>query len=145
MEKPNRFVDRVFIHCSASDAPRLVSTELRDAVYRWHVTERGWDDIGYHFLIDKEGNRMRGRSLELKPAAQAGHNKGSIAIMVHGDKSFEDVQFGALTALCNRINREFGGRITFHGHCEVSPKTCPNFDYTEILGLDGFGRIPFIA
>ena len=30
--------------------------------------------------------------------------------------------------------------MTFHGHCEVSDKDCPVFNYREILGLNDFGQ-----
>jgi len=142
-EKPNRFVDRVFLHCSDSPNAQLEGRELHDAVFRWHVTERGWDDIGYHFLIDMQGLVMKARKKEDKPAAQRGHNRGTIAIMLHGRDAFTEEQFNSLANLCQSMNVAYEGRLTFHGHCEVSSKLCPNFDYKDVLKLDGFGRMPF--
>ena len=34
-----------------------------------------------------------------------------------------------------------GTNITFHGHCEVSNKTCPVFNYKNVLNLDSLGNI----
>jgi len=81
-DKPNRFVDRVFLHCSASDHANHDNVATMD---RWH-RERGWSGVGYHLFIRKDGTLEDGRDLERTPAAQSGHNRGSIAICLHGLK-----------------------------------------------------------
>lgn len=139
-EAPSRRVERVFIHCSASDAERLKGQELVDEIRRWHQA-RGWSDIGYNLLIDKPGLLMPGRPLEKTPAAQKGHNTGTVAIMVHGLESFSDASLATLKGFCGQINNAHSGHISFHGHCEVSNKSCPVFDYRGLLGLDRFGRM----
>jgi hypothetical protein len=150
-EAPKRRADRVFIHCSATDAAsgvdgdnrrvEMVGEEMVKVVRHWH-RQRKFSDVGYHFLIDKEGSVMDGRSLEKTPAAQRGHNTGTIAIMVHGLHDFKHASLDALKELCHEINLAYSGRVSFHGHCEVSAKSCPVFDYQELLGLDRFGRMP---
>ncbi len=40
--KPNRRVDRIFLHCSASDVPAHDNVEM---IRRWHL-DRRFDDIG---------------------------------------------------------------------------------------------------
>ena len=40
--KPNRRVDRIFLHCSASDVPAHDNVET---IRKWHL-DRGFDDIG---------------------------------------------------------------------------------------------------
>ena len=142
-DKPERSVDRVFIHCSASDNPKHDSI---DVIRKWHTDEpplgHGWSDIGYHFFIKRDGTIENGRDLRRTPAAQRGHNRGTIAICVHGLESFTSAQFEALRKLCNEINRSYS-YITFHGHNEVNPhKTCPVFNVKEVLGLDLDCRIP---
>lgn len=139
--KPARAVSRVFLHCSASDDETLVGRHIVDEIRDWHKA-RGWNDVGYHFLIDKLGGVFEGRPLEAVPAAQRGHNSGTIAIMVHGFKDFPDASLTALQALCGEINEAYHGRISFHGHCEVANKSCPVFEYRDVLVLDRFGRMP---
>lgn len=142
--KPNRFVDRVFVHCSASDQ---ASHDNIATIHRWHTDRpprgRGWSDVGYHYFIRKDGTLENGRPLERIPAAQRGHNKGTIAICLHGlDKSkFTDLQFDKLKSLCLEINNSYDGELTFHGHREVASKACPVFDYKSVLRLDAFGRL----
>lgn len=138
--KPQRRVNRVFLHCTASDA-NLRGRKLLAEVNRWH-RERGFTGIGYHFLIDDAGEVLTGRDLERTPAAQYGHNKDTIAICTHGLKTFPDVALQATKALCAEINAAYKGRVTFHGHCEVAAKTCPVYPYRELLGLDAAGKMP---
>jgi hypothetical protein len=110
-------------------------------IRRWHLA-RGFSNVGYHFLIDREGKILAGRTLELNPAAQKGHNTGTIAIMVHGLESFSFESLKACRMLCTSINEAYSGKISFHGHSEFSEKICPVFDYKALLDLDRFQRMP---
>lgn len=143
--KPRRPVSRVFLHCSASDAEgsHYEGQGLVDTIDLWHRA-RKMNGIGYHFVQDKTGRFMKGRSLELIPAAQEGNNTGSIAICVHGLalNKFTAAQKSGIIAMCREINAAYSGMITFHGHCEVSAKSCPVFPYKEWLKLDKYGRMP---
>lgn len=136
--RPKRAIDRVFLHCSASDFSEHDNVET---LRRWHK-ERGWRDVGYHFFIRKDGEVEHGRSLEDPPAAQQGHNTATIAICLHGLKreNFTKLQFESLISLCRDIDRAYDNQLTFHGHCEVSGKTCPVFDYQTVLGLTAAGE-----
>ena len=137
--KPRRKVTRVFLHCTASD---LTKHDSAAAIRKMHLN-RGWSDIGYHLFIRKNGKLENGRDLEKTPAAQKGHNTNSIAICLHGLKKdkFTSAQFDTLKNLCLEINRAYDGEISFHGHCEVSSKSCPVFDYRSVLKLDRYGDL----
>ena len=141
-EKPDRAVDRVFVHCSASDRPEHDDVEV---IRGWHVNDKHWNDIGYHFFIKKDGTIQPGRDLETSPAAQMGHNTGTIAICLHGlvIEKFAKAQFKSVIELCKEINSAYQGMVSFHGHCEVSSKSCPVFPYKEVLGLDNHGSMDF--
>lgn len=139
-KKPARKVKTVFLHCSASDHPGHDSVAV---ITRWHI-QRGFSGIGYHYFISKNGNIHDGRSLERTPAAQKGHNSGSIAICLHGLKveKFTKRQYESVKALCKTIDSAYGKKmIRFRGHREVSSKSCPVFDYQKVLGLDGQGKM----
>lgn len=136
---PTRRVERVFIHCSASDAHNSVAT-----IRMWHKL-RGFRDIGYHYFIDREGMIHAGRDIEEVPAAQEGHNQKTLAVCVDGLSNFTPESLLALSKFCHSIHeayRDVGKRVTFHGHREVNPhKTCPVFDYKTLLGLNERGEI----
>lgn len=134
---PKRPVNRVFIHCSASDNPGHDRIEvIRD----WHVRDNGWNEVGYHAFVRKSGLLEWGRSLEKTPAAQAPHNTRTIAICLSGLKEFTEDQFDTLRSFCHTIHEQLP-LVTFHGHCEVSNKTCPNFDYRKVLSLNSKGEL----
>lgn len=132
--KPERDIHTVFLHCSAND-----NSEFDDVgtIRGWHL-QQGFSDVGYHFFIQKSGFIQWGRSLEDIPAAQRGYNTGSIAICLHGlkERCFTQEQFRSLRYLSIAIQKEYDQRLLFKGHCEVSPKLCPVFNYKAILNLD---------
>jgi len=137
--KPAREIDRVFIHCSASDNP---AHDDIDVIKEWHLA-RHWSDVGYHYFITKDGTLEIGRDIEQTPAAQKGHNKGTIAICVSGLKEelFTVAQFLTLRNLCYDIDDEYV-HVTFHEHNEVnSNKTCPVFNLREVLPLNKKGQL----
>lgn len=141
-EAPKRHVNRVFIHCSASDVP-LTGLDLVCEIDFWHKTRKPkpFREIGYHFVFDKLGWIGAGRSLELQPAAQYPYNKHTIAICVHGLENFPCVMIDSLRALCGQINQAYSGVIAFWPHNAVSNKSCPIIDIDDILGLDKWRRM----
>jgi len=136
--KPKRKVSKFFIHCSDSDYEKHDNIET---IREWHVTERGFDDIAYHFFINKKGEIFPCRDLEKIPASHSPHNTGSISICLSGKEDFTEKQFLSLQNLCNIYNHLYDREITFHGHCEVSNKECPVFDYKSVLHLTNKGYI----
>lgn len=140
---PQRYVDTVFLHCSASDHDHHDDWSVID---KWH-RDNGWDGIGYHFFVTSGGTIQEGRDLEKTPAAQYPHNRNTIAICNHGLKTFRPQSLDATYELCVAIKRgywdKFQRRIRFRGHCEVErSKTCPVYDYKRLLNLDIGGYMP---
>lgn len=161
-KKPKRTVNKVYIHCSDSN---IASHDNIATITKWHTDPKppkgekmrpgygkGWKWVGYHYFIRQDGTIEEGRTLEEQPAAQGlykgkYYNKESIAICLSGGRykkldSFTLYQFKSLKELCEEINQSYYN-ITFHGHCEVSKKTCPVFDYKKVLNLDNEGLMPF--
>ena len=135
--KVKRPISKVFLHCSASDNPAHDDAAV---IEEWHI-ERGFTGIGYHYFIQADGTVQVGRPLERVPAAQEGHNAGSIAICLHGLTNFTDAQYDALRALCGDILMVYPN-VTFHGHKEVNRhKTCPVYNYKKVLNLDVGGKM----
>lgn len=138
-----RDIHTVFIHCSASDRPEHDSVHVMN---RWH-RQRGWSSVGYHFFIRKDGVAEYGRDWSRIPAAQAGHNQGTLAFCVHGlaKENFTTAQLEAVVNWCEILDSYFrnerGKIIRFRGHCEVSAKACPVFDYKSLLRLDAQGHL----
>lgn len=78
-----RDINEIIVHCTATrpDWWQGKSTsEKVDEIRRWHVEDRGWRDIGYHYLIDRDGTVAKGRPVEQVGAHCKGHNTGTIGI-----------------------------------------------------------------
>ena len=106
-------------------------------VRRWHVQDRGWSDIGYHFLIDRDGKVGLGRPIEKVGAHTQGHNSGTIGISLFGgwdsastDQFLENYTLGQQEALTHLIAdlRQKYGRLTLAGHNNFASKACPGFN-----------------
>ncbi|MCX7719337.1 MAG: N-acetylmuramoyl-L-alanine amidase, partial [Candidatus Sumerlaeaceae bacterium] len=59
-------LNRAVIHYTASASDfntnsQSESAALVRAIQNYHMDSNGWADIGYHFLVDKLGNRFEGR------------------------------------------------------------------------------------
>lgn len=134
----SRKITRLYWHCSASDRPEHDSAKVMHA---WHL-DRKFREIGYHLFIRKDGIAELGRSWHQVPAAQSGHNTGTLAFCLHGLKveAFTRAQEIAMYAW-SRAVLDQRPEVTIHGHCEVSNKACPVIDYRAVLGLDAAGHM----
>ena len=73
-----------------------------DEIDRWHK-ERGWDGIGYHFVIRKDGTIEKGRNLAKKGTHAKGRNQ-MIGIVLTGYDSFTTAQTDALIELLRELD-----------------------------------------
>lgn len=133
-----REINKIIIHCTDTPEGREVSV---DEIRRWHVEERGWSDIGYHFVIELDGSIKIGRSIERSGAHTKGHNSKSIGVAYVGGANNEDTrtkeQKQALKSLIETLNGIYPGtRNNVFGHRDFSEKFCPSFDAkSEYNGL----------
>lgn len=72
-----------------------------DEIDRWH-RERGWDGIGYHWLIRADGSIEEGRSME-KAGAHARGRNDYVGIALTGRSAFTPAQIAALQVLLRRL------------------------------------------
>ena len=129
--KLRRYVDEIIIHCTASDYPYHDNVE---SVFQWHVRENGWSDIGYHYLITKDGKIHSCRPVERIGAHCFGRNAHSIGVCLTGKTVFSDKQFRSLkrqiAALCDAHSIS---PDKVYPHSKFANKKCPNFDIKEVL------------
>lgn len=128
-----RLIKRVIWHCSATREGLDVSTAT---IKSWHVNERGWSDIGYHYVVELDGSVHDGRPISRAGAGVKGHNVDSIHICYVGGVESDaktpkdtrtDDQKAALYRLTSDLIEQFPG-TTVHGHNEYAAKACPSFD-----------------
>jgi|TARA_B100001057_G_scaffold212692_1_gene212996 N-acetylmuramoyl-L-alanine amidase len=135
-----REITKVIVHCAATPEGRDVKTE---EIKRWHTEERGWSDIGYHWVVELDGSINEGRSEDINGAHCRGHNSDSVGICYVGGSDSEgnpkdtrtEEQRDALVTLIKEILDRHPDAEVF-GHRDFSTKACPSFDAkTEYAGL----------
>ena len=131
-------IDRIILHCAATTADVSART-----IRKWHMNDRGWKDIGYHYVIRMNGAVEEGRPLDQQGAHTKGHNKNTIGVCYSGGLTKEGPadtmtreQEMAFIALVATLRSKFGEGIEVHGHNEYSNKACPSFDVVEKFGYD---------
>lgn len=131
-----RQIKQLIVHCSATREGQDVSV---DTIKKWHVEDRGWSDIGYHFYIDINGRVEKGRDIAKIGAHCKGKNRNSIGICYCGgveadgktpkDTRTED-QKKSLRILIKTLKSLFPQAIV-HSHNDFANKACPSFNATE--------------
>jgi N-acetylmuramoyl-L-alanine amidase len=128
-----RAIDTIIVHCSDTPTGMFCNAET---IRRWHVDERGWDDIGYHFVILPDGTVEDGRPLETPGAHVSGHNSRSIGLCLVGGKggfNFTIAQIRAARVLIQGLQIRWP-LATVQGHRDLDPgKECPQFDAPRLL------------
>lgn len=143
-------VTGIVIHCTATPATwRAADTSLQrvEAIRQMHITERGWRDIGYHWLIDRDGRLLPGRRETEIGAHVAGHNSGTIGVSLFGGstsqprdlfgKNYTPAQASALQRIIADIRlRTNVAWIRGHNQFDAG-KACPGFQVPDWLRAVG--------
>lgn len=127
-----REIKEIIIHCA--DTPEGRDDKAAD-IDRWHK-QRGFDRIGYHYVIDLDGTVEAGRDLDCIGAHCKGHNINSIGICYIGGADREtlkpkdtrtDEQKASLLLLLKYLRQRYPN-AKIYGHRDFSEKACPSFD-----------------
>ena len=143
-----RNLTEIIVHCTATPNSwrdgESTSSKVAE-VKRWHTDPkpggRGWSDIGYHFLIDRDGTIAEGRPMTRDGAHVLGKNKGTVGISIFGgqtssaDQKFNDnytpEQDRALRWLIADLKEKYPSIEKLSGHNEYANKACPGFNVRE--------------
>ena len=131
-----RSITEIIIHCTATPEGRQVTVADID---RWH-RQKGWNGIGYHYVIYLDGSIHKGRPIEQVGAHCVGHNTHSIGVCYVGglttygapSDTRTSAQKSAMLALIKDLQRQFP-QATIHGHNEYADKACPSFNVKHWL------------
>lgn len=138
-----RVINKIIIHCAATPEGKDYTVEQ---IRQWHTSPKpkgnGWKDIGYHFVIYRDGSVHPGRPIEQIGAHTSGYNANSIGICYIGGcakdgKTPKDTrtteQKAALVKLVTELRRRFPN-ASVHGHNEFANKACPSFNVQKEFG-----------
>lgn len=131
-----RKINEIILHCSAT--PEGKDFKAKD-IRRWHK-EKGWSDIGYHYIIDLDGTVEKGRADEKIGSHCLNHNANSIGICYIGgcDKSMQakdtrtPAQKDALLDLVFLLLEQYKLKLdNVFCHNQLSNKACPSFTISQ--------------
>lgn len=132
-------MNEVIIHCAVTRPNWMDGAPVKakaDEIKRWHVEHNGWSDIGYHYVIDRDGSVAKGRPLDVVGAHVRGRNEKTIGVCLLGgfgaeandefSDHFTPAQDVALRDLIAELQNAHGP-LKVSGHNEYAAKGCPGF------------------
>lgn len=127
-----RPIDEIIVHCTATGHRVAVTV---DEIRQWHRA-RGWDDIGYHYVVLLDGSLEPGRPEAKIGAHVEGHNQRTLGVVYVGgigaDGRPADTRTAAQTrALLDTVGAliaKYPAVAKVSGHNEYAAKACPSFD-----------------
>ena len=140
-KKSKRTITELIIHCSATPEGRDYTVEQIRADHK----KQGWSDIGYHYIIYRDGTIHEGRDVDLIGAhcSKGGHNQHSIGICYIGGVENKpgvpyykqkakdtrtDAQKASLLSLLLDLKKLYPQALIWGHHDFDSGKDCPSFD-----------------
>lgn len=142
LSKSTRKINDIIIHCTATKEGQDYTVAQ---IKQWHVLPvskggRGWSDIGYHYIIYRDGSVHVGRPVNTSGAHCTNHNSNSIGIVYVGGCPKDTTakakdtrtpeQQQSLLRLTRQLMSLYGlTKAQVHGHHEYDKgKACPSFD-----------------
>lgn len=140
-----RIINLIVVHCSATKEDCTLSPEALELLHR----RRGFNGIGYHYYIRKDGTVYLTRPVKRVGAHVKGFNSNSIGVCYEGGLDYRGrpadtrtpEQKASLRLLIHQLQERFPGcRLCGHrdlspdlnGNGEIEPeewiKVCPCFD-----------------
>lgn len=143
-------VTHLIIHHSAGTNEANDWAAIVRSIWDFHVNGRGWDDVGYNWLIDPNGVLYAGRATDIRGAHFCGKNTGTEGVCMLGD--FTEVEptteaRATLSALwawkaCDRDvdplestrhNASSRNLVTISGHRDGCATACPGDKFYPLL------------
>lgn len=137
-----RDLDEIVVHCAATKPSWFSGAKLREKIAeirKWHINRQPpFRDIGYHFIIDTNGERGYGRPVEEAGAHVPAKNATGIAICLIGGfdsrptdqflQHYTAAQDKALRELIAELRQKYPTIKRVSGHNEYTDKkACPGF------------------
>lgn len=129
-----RRITLIVVHCSATKPSQDIGvSEIRT----WHMRDNGWSDVGYHYVIRRDGSVETGRPEAVAGAHAKGHNQSSIGVCLVGGldeqgrpaPDYTDAQWQALRTTLDALRERYPEAVIV-GHRDLPgvAKACPSFD-----------------
>lgn len=128
----SRYIDEIIVHCSATaEGKDFTVADIK----KWHL-QRGFSDIGYHWVVYRDGTIVSGRPESTSGAHCTGHNSISIGVCYIGGcasdgKTPKDTRTDAQKDSLIKLLRELKKRhpkTKIYPHYKFANKACPSFN-----------------
>lgn len=138
LTKSTRPIKEIVLHCAATQEGKDFTV---NDIRRWHL-DRGFSDVGYHYVIYRDGSLNLGRNINISGAHVSGHNSNTIGICYIGgvDKNGKakdtrtPEQRETLLKLVSDlldIYKLTPDKVKGHYEYPKVAKACPSFDMNE--------------
>lgn len=129
---PMGTVERITLHHTDEHSGMRGRSDLEvvHAIQAYHRDNLGWADIGYHYLVGRDGRIYEGRSVSAQGAHAGGvNNKNNLGVSVIGNFNAAlppPAQLAAVSAfLADRRNAYGLSSAALLGHRDFGPTECP--------------------
>ena len=126
----NENIKYLVVHCSDTNNDENIGAK---EIHELHLSF-GWDGIGYHKVIQRNGFVEMGRPEYWIGAHVYEHNQESLGICLIGKNQFTKKQFNSLKIILRNWKVKYP-KAKIVGHCDFNNtnKTCPNFNLKKWL------------
>jgi len=123
-------INQIVIHHSASIG------QTAEDYARYHVRSKGWPGIGYHFVIEVNGDIIQANPLINVSYNVSGYNTRSIGICLSGNFTKQEPSSQQLKSLKNLIahlRRQLPQKLEVFGHKDYGQTSCPGSNLEKHL------------
>lgn len=133
LKKSKRSINEIIVHCTATEEGKDYTVDWIRKIHK----AKGWKDIGYNYVIYRDGSIHEGRDVDIAGAHAKNHNAHSIGVVYIGGCPKGDThknkdtrtpeQKVALLDILKRL-RKLYPTAKILGHKDVNATGCPSFN-----------------
>ena len=135
-----RTINEIIFHCSATKPSMNIGA---DWIRELHIKEKGYNDIGYHFVVRRNGAIEDGRPMGIVGAHCLNHNTNTIGVCLVGgidingkpENNFTPEQFESAQLLTNSLVDLLPSIKKLSGHKDYAQRACPCFEVKDKIIL----------
>lgn len=122
------------LHHTQGHYPKTFDASLAEVrfIQDYHQNAKNWNDIGYHFLIDPQGNIFEGRPINVVGAHVLNRNSGNVGISILGNYHppskdvFAPKTQESFVTVARYVKDTYAVQISsFFAHRDIGKTDCP--------------------
>lgn len=128
--RPLSKINKIIVHHSAAIG------QTAEDYARYHVQSKGWPAIGYHFVIEINGDIIQANPINKISYHVANHNSPSIGICLSGDFTKQEPtsqQLKSLKKLIQYLRKQLPQPLEVYGHRDYGQTSCPGHNLAKHL------------